>query len=150
MKKRFTDINIWDKVWFMELEPPEKCAIMFIKDKCDNVGVWDVNKKLAETYIGSKVDWEKIVESSNGNIQILNNNKWWIPDFCFFQYGVLNEFNFKNKPHQSYVALLKKHSLWQDYRKTIERLKDKDKDKETAKDIDTDKDLSEKSQKKKL
>ena len=148
MKKRFTDTNIWDKVWFMELEPPEKCAIMFIKDKCDNVGVWDVNKKLAETYIGSKVDWNKILENSNENIQVLSNNKWWIPDFCSFQYGELKEYNLKNMPHQSYILLLKKHSLWEDYQKTIKRLKDKDK--ETAIDIDTDEEKSEKSQKKKL
>ena len=39
-----------------------------------------------------------------------NSKKYWIIDFCDFQYGILKEENNKNKPHQSYISLLKKIS----------------------------------------
>jgi len=109
--KRFTDTNIWvDKPWFIELTPAEKCAFMFIKDRCDAVGVWTPNFKIAETVIGDSLDWNVLIEKVNGNIEILKNGKWWLPDMCEFQYGKLSE---NCKPHQSYIALLKKHSLYE-------------------------------------
>jgi len=109
MSKRFTDTGIWvDKPWFIELTPAEKCAWFFIKDRCDNVGVWKPNYKMAELVIGEKIDWTGFLERVNGNIEVLENGKWWLPDFCEFQYGKLNE---TCRPHQSYILLLEKHGL---------------------------------------
>jgi len=67
-------------------------------------------------------------------VKVVNGGKkWWLVDFCRFQYGELKE-NTNNRPHQSYIALLKKHSLYIDYRKTIERDKEQEKDKEKDKE----------------
>ena len=69
MSKRFTDTGIWvDKPWFIELTPAEKCAWFFIKDRCDNVGVWKLNFKLAELVIGGEIDWNAFLQMCNGNI----------------------------------------------------------------------------------
>ena len=138
--KRFTDTDIWiDRPWFIELEPIDKCAFMFIKDRCDNVGVWVPNFKLAEVIIGSPVDWKALLIKTNENITVLKNSKWWLHDMCNFQYGKLDE---NCRPHQSYIKLLKKHGLldrvYKGYTKGINTLKDKDKDK----DLDKEKDKS--------
>ena len=114
MKKRLTDTEIWDKPWFRQLSPTDKCAIMFIKDKCDNVGVWIPDKELAEIYIGGQVGWEDLPDRVNGNIVILDNGKWWLPDFVEFQWGELSE-ETENNARLSYVRLLKKHGLWTEY-----------------------------------
>jgi uncharacterized phage protein (TIGR02220 family) len=113
--KRFHDTEIWDKPWFMELSPFDKLAFMYIKDKCDAVGVWTPNTKIAEVYIGGQLDWQSLPERCNGNIIILPNKKWWIPDFCEFQYGMPLSESEKNKARAHYVQLLKKHGLWKEY-----------------------------------
>ena len=111
MAKRFTDNTIWNLEWFMNLHPAEKTAFFYVKDQCDSVGVWTPNFKLADFHIGCKIDWEKLKERCNGNIETLDNGKWWIIDFCCFQYGNLTE-ETSNKAHLSYIKLLKKHDLW--------------------------------------
>jgi len=146
MKKRLTDTEIWEKPWFRILSPIDKCAIMFIKDRCDNVGVWIQDKVLAEFYIGGEIDWKTLPDRCNGNIEILDNGKWWLKDFCEFQYGELCE-DTNNKARLSYVYLLKKHGLWgrvrglggdsEGTRRPLvgaqEKEKDKDKDKDKKK-----------------
>ncbi len=137
MAKRFTDSNIWiDKPWFIELTPAEKCAFMFIKDRCDNVGVWVPNFKLAENIIGEPIDWDNLPEKVNGNIIILENGKWWLHDMCDFQYGNLSE---DCIPHKSYIALLKKHGLFsrvpEGYTKGSNTPKEKDKEKDKEKEL---------------
>jgi hypothetical protein len=94
----------------MELEPAQKTAFFYLKDKCDNVGVWSPNFKLADIQIGCHIDWEKLVEDSNENIIILENGKWFIKDFCEFQYGGI-DFNSNSKPIQSYIKTIEKHNL---------------------------------------
>ncbi len=75
------------------------------------MGVWIPDEESAEYFIGQTVDWDLLVDSSNGNIQRLDNGKWWLPDFCRFQYGTLDE-NTKDRARLSYIRLLKNHGLW--------------------------------------
>ena len=135
MPKRFTDTNIWDKPWYIKLSTTDKCAISYIKDRCDNVGVWTPSFALAEFVIGTKVNWEALPGRVNGNIIILPNGKWYLPDFCTFQYGELEE-NTNNKARLSYVNALKKHGLWKGHRGDSESPKEKDKEKEKDLDLD--------------
>ncbi len=155
MGKRFTDTTIWvDKPWFIDLSPTEKCAFMFIKDRCDAVGVWVPNFKMADVCIGDKVDWNVLVTKVNGNIQILANGKWWISDMCAFQYGELSE-ETKDRARLSHIRLLKKHGLWEQilapskgHTRGLHSPKEKDKEKakvkekEKVKDKDKDKSLT--------
>lgn len=141
MKKRMHDIDIWiDCEWFMELSPIDKCAFLFIIDRCDNVGVWKPNFKLAETCINGKPDWGGLSNKVHGNIIVLDCGKWWVPDFCDFQYGMLVD---SNRPHQSYIALLKKHGLFERACKPLtsplQGVKEKDKDLEKDKDKEKEK-----------
>ena len=129
MSKRFVDTNIWNKKWFRELMPINKCALLYLLGKCDNVGVWDVDVEAAEFMIGEKINWDSLIKKSNGNIKILNEKKWYLIDFCSFQYGFLDE-NSKSPAIQSHIRLLKKHSLWVGYKKGIYTHKEKDNEKD--------------------
>lgn len=143
--KRFTDTEIWKKPWFRKLPPSEKTALSFIKDMCDSVGVWTPDFEMAEFFVGESVDWERLKENSNGNIKILDNGKWWLVDFCTFQYGELDEES-NSKPIISYIRQLKKHGLWEEYQrvckgydKGIHTLQEKEKEKEKEKEEEKDK-----------
>jgi len=125
--KRLTDEDIWvDKEWFINLDPVDKCAFMFIKARCDNVGVWVPYFKMAEGCIGKEVDWDALPKKCHDNIEILDNGKWWIIDFCAFQHADLIEYLIDKqdplrtpkdlntrKALKSYIRLLEQHGLTQ-------------------------------------
>ena len=117
--KRLHDASIWDKPWFRKLAPIDKCAFGFIKDKCDNVGVWVPDFESAEFFIGAEVDWEALPEKLNGNIRILDNGKWFLVDFCEFQHKDLISGSTSNAC-KSYVSLLLKHDLLQGFMEKYE------------------------------
>jgi hypothetical protein len=123
MGKRFVDTEIWEKEWFMNLETQEKLAMFWILTKCDNVGVLNHNKALADILIGKKIDWDGIQKKCSKNIEILENGKWWVKDFVDFHWGELKE---TSAPYRSYIKLLKKHNLYQrvtkGYAKAIDTL----------------------------
>lgn len=131
--KRFTDTEIWRKPWFRKLTPAEKCAVRYILDNCDSVGVWDVDTELAEMFIGGEVNWYALPEKCNGNIRVISERKWWLVDFCEFQYGALSE-DSAAKPIQSYVRQLKRHGLWEGYSYPMNTLQEKEKEKEKDKE----------------
>lgn len=151
MSKRYTDKDIWEKEWFLKLSNDEKAAWFYIKDKCDNAGVWTPNFTLANFILG-EIDWNSLPDKLNNNVEILENGKWFIKDFCKFQYTNLSEES-KSIPIQSHIKLLKEHGLWERVSKGLPKVsqrlnkaldkalpKLKDKDKEKDKDIDKYKD----------
>lgn len=135
MSKRFTDNELWQKQWFMDLSPIEKVAFFYIKDACDCVGVWNPNFKLADFLIGEGVNWGELRKKLNGNVELLSDGKWFIIDFVRFQYGELTE---KCKPHKKYIQVLKNHGLFErvlkGYTKGIDTLQEKEEEKELEKD----------------
>lgn len=135
MAKRFIDTTIWTQnKWFRKLSPKNKLLWFYLISNCDAVGVWEEDFELASFIIGDDFKKDEINKEFEGKLKWINAKKIWILDFCDFQYGKLIEENLTNKPHQSYINLLKKHSLWIDYTKTIKSLKEKDKDKDKDKD----------------
>jgi len=110
MKKRFHDTDIWKKDWFLNLLPEEKAFWYYITSNCDAVGVWDAYKELAEFCIGTKIDYNEFIKKTNGNIEKMQNGKWFIVNFCKFQYGSIN-FESKSPVMRNIINLLKKHKL---------------------------------------
>ena len=133
-KKRFTDIEIWDKEWYMDLTPTLKCLMKYIFDKCDASGCWKPNWKLASIHINDTVDLNDLKKLPQDQYEVLENGKIFIPDFINFQYGKLS----KNSPaHNCVFIALEKNNL---QNRAFNRVgyslqdKDKDKDKEIEKD----------------
>ena len=83
---------MFDDTWFQELPPEIKCLWFYICAKCDNAGVWKRNERLAEFQIGSKIDFDSVVEKLNAGkerIRVLETGDWHLTDFIAFQIGNL-------------------------------------------------------------
>lgn len=133
-KKRFTDIEIWDKEWYMELNPTLKCLTKYIFDKCDASGCWKPNWKLASLHINDTVTIDDLKRLPKDQYEVLENGKIFIPDFINFQYGTLSE---KSPAHNPVFTAIIKNNL---SNRVFNRVLDTPKDKDKEKDIDKDKD----------
>ena len=129
MAKRFTDTEIWDKEWFMELSLVKKCLVRYVFDKCDAAGIWSPNWKLASMYIGEAVSEKDLLETGNGLFCKLENGKFFVLKFCSFQYGTLTE---TCAPHKKVIQILTSngidHTQPEGYSKGIYTLQEKEKE----------------------
>ncbi len=142
-KKRFTDTDIWDDVWFRKLPCEYKTLWRYVCDKCDNAGVWKKDFEAASFYVGAPISEKEALEHFNKEktrINTINGGEWQVIQFISFQYGELKP---QCIPHKNVLSLLKKHGL--KYRvggrvgvtlqeKEKEKEEDKDKDKEEEKE----------------
>jgi hypothetical protein len=110
MAKRFTDTEIWDKEWFMNLEPKLKCLVSYVRDKCDLAGIWNPNWVLASVYINDKVSENDLLKIDNGNQFVkLNNGKIHVIGFVQFQNG--EKLNPASPVHKKILSLLEKNGI---------------------------------------
>ena len=111
-KKRFTDCEIWEKDWFLELESDYMILWFWIKDKCNHAGIWTPNRTFLKRNLNIEYDLDKafnLFNSDKERIMILTNKKWFLVDFIYFQYGkVLNP---KNRVHLSIINLLENNEV---------------------------------------
>ena len=139
MAKRYTDSLKWDDPFFADLSNEYKLLWIFILDKCNHAGIYKVNPRMAEFCLGTKYDWTKVLGVFKGRIQSLNDEKWFIPKFIEYQYGVLVE---TNRVHHSILQILTKEGLYKDCSRTILGSKDKDKEKDKVKDKEKENSIS--------
>ena len=139
MSKRFIDTEIWDKDKFCSSTEKQKLLTLFITTKCDQVGVFKMANMLTSAYIGSTVTEDDIL-SIPVDIEKIGDNKYWLLNFCKFQYGELKE---SCKPHKKYIEMLKSESLFErvskGYTKGIHTLQEKEKEKEEEKEEEKEK-----------
>lgn len=134
MSKRFTDSSKWDKGFFSDLDSRMKLAWLYLCDKCDHAGVWDINIKLLSFQTGENYTVADLTNKFADKIYIIDDKLLIIP-FIEFQYGTLNP---ENRVHQSVISKLKKEGLYKVLISPLQGAKDKDKDKD--KDLDKEKD----------
>jgi len=119
----------WDKEWFQELDPKYKCLWLYLCDKCNHAGVWDVNFPLMQFVIKADFNRTEVLSIFKEHIQELPpGDKWLIVDFVDFQYGPLNP---ENRAHASVIEILKKEGAYKGLTRGKQGRKDMDKDKET-------------------
>jgi len=94
MAKRLTDVGKWDKVWFRKLDPIHKCFWLYVCDRCDYAGIWEVDFETAGHYIGQVLE-PNIIKPlfSKQYIELNGGSRWILKDFIIFQYGNFNEQN---------------------------------------------------------
>jgi hypothetical protein len=86
MSKRLTDTDIWKKRWFFDLPDKMKLFWFYILSDCDSAGIWTVNFKILDAYLG-KYEPEKVIDLLKDQVIIIDENYWIIRDFIKFQYG---------------------------------------------------------------
>ncbi len=137
MAKRFTENQKWEDMWFRKLPPVSKLFWLFVVDKCDIAGFWNIDWELASFYIGAQIN-DDILMDFEGRLERMNNNGTiWVVKFIQFQYGHLNP---AVNMHRSVISILKKKGLLERVQDCLTlqeglknpsgRVKDKDKDKD--------------------
>jgi hypothetical protein len=152
-KKRFTDANKWNKVWYRKLKPVEKCFWTYLCDTCDNAGIWEVDFEMAGILIGEPLDPAKLKETFARHFtEIHKGTKWHLIDFVPFQCGCeITQLNETVKPHLSIIRILKQERVLEQFAyplvtvpsKCYVTLQDKDKEKDIDKDKDKEKEVDE-------
>lgn len=105
MSNRFTATEKWDDPWFCGLSPAYKLFWIYLCEKCNHAGIWNVNWPLVKFHC-----WEKDFDITQfgERIVIINEEKWFIKKFVLFQQKIhdLNELNPLNKCHASIINIL--------------------------------------------
>lgn len=132
--KRFTDSKKWDDPWFLDLPSKYKLLWMLILDKCNHAGIYKVNLRLASFMINEEFKRDEVLKFFKDRIQVLSDEKWFVPKFINFQYGVLNE---SVNCHKSVIAELKRGRVDEQLINSCLTLQDKNKnkDKDKAQDL---------------
>ena len=101
MSKRFTDTNIWDQSWFLELSPEGKNIWQFLEKSTDCGGIWKIDIPEMRRKIGCKnINLKHFLEEVNRDYNkltgepvkrnrvmlIANDTKLWLTGFISFQY----------------------------------------------------------------
>jgi len=135
MAKRFTDTDLWDKEWFMNLAPKLKCLVKYVRDKCDIAGFWSPNWRLASMHIGEEVTENDLLSIDYGQqFEKTPDGKISCTGFINFQYGeTLSE---KSPVHRKVQAILDKNKI--DYthpqNRVFNTLQDKEEEEEEEKE----------------
>ena len=87
--KRFTETTKWDDPWYQNLSPPAKLLWSWLLDKCNLVGLIELDFAAASFHIGCKIE-EKHLAELESRLQRLHKWKFFIPKFIPFQYGELS------------------------------------------------------------
>lgn len=118
MAKRFSDSDLWNRDWFLNLEGRHQLFCLYLRDICDHAGVWNPAFKRFEQSTGFRVNPEEYLKACNSpesvRIIVLANGRWWITGFIEDQYktktmnesnaahrGIINSLRFNNVPYLS-------------------------------------------------
>lgn len=112
MAKRFTDTEIWDQDWFIDLPNKYKLLWNYIKDKCDNVGIWRPNKSILQKILGEPINLDEFIQFINiekERLRTLPSGRWWLKDFFIFQYG--DKFSPTSQVHKGALKALVQNGI---------------------------------------
>jgi hypothetical protein len=90
--KRYTDTDEEKDPWFRQLSPALRCVWRFLRNDCDNSGVWKEDVDVLRFYVSKELSKEQIFSAfNNGKKRIIEfaPQKWFITGFVVFQFGYL-------------------------------------------------------------
>ena len=108
MSKRFTETEIWNEDWYLDMDAEYRLFWNYIKDTCNHAGVWKPNVRRFNADIENKIDLDTALHRFNDDktrVDVLPSGHWVILDFVRFQYGSV--LNLNNSCHLSVFNKLK-------------------------------------------
>jgi len=85
MAKRFTVSDKWENVKFRKYSPDAKLLFLYILDKCDIAGFWEIDLELAAFSIGKNMDWEPVLEELSNSYITVSQGLLWVKNFIYYQ-----------------------------------------------------------------
>ena len=147
MAKRFTDSEIWNKDWFLDLSIKQKLLVKFLFDNCDCAGFYEVSYRTLRNCFNEEITKEDF--KGLKQIRFINNETIFIEDFIKYQYNCeISELNPKFSVHRGIIKKLNKYGILGTLTKglanptyeglqVMDKDKDKDKDNTISKQVDT-------------
>jgi|TARA_R110000824_G_scaffold105031_3_gene248785 hypothetical protein len=143
--KRFTDAEKWKDPFFENLNNNFKLIWLYLLDDCDNAGIWNKSIKRLNFHCNTSVTEKELQQIFKKRLYPITEDKWFIPKFMIFQYGV-DWFDSNNKAVISarrkleHLNIIVDNTLSIPYQYSIDTVKDKDKDKskDKAKELEVD------------
>jgi hypothetical protein len=109
MAKRFTDSELWNKDWFLELSIKQKLLVKYVFDNCDIAGFLEISFRTLSFVLGEKVTKEDF--DGLKQISFINENTVFVEDFIKFQNGVtIEELNPNYSVHKGILKKLNKYN----------------------------------------
>lgn len=109
MAKRFTDSELWNKDWFLDLSIKQKLLVKYIFDNCDIAGFLEISFRTLSFVFGEKVtreDFEGLKQ-----IKFINENTVFVEDFIKFQNNVeIEDLNPNYSVHKGIIKKLNKYN----------------------------------------
>ena len=127
MAKRFTDTELWNQDWFLDIPKDYKLFYFYMKDACNHAGIFKPNFRVFSALNDCLIDSSealKFFNSDKERVLVLKNGRWLIKDFFLFQYGT--KLNNKNKCHQSVLKSLEDNNVKIDSLNNVEILEVKE------------------------
>lgn len=116
MAKRFADTKLHRKAWFRKLPLALRETWRILCAECDEIGVWEIDLESLNFTLGldeGDPDWVDLESIRRAfDVQIIEDDKLFIPGFVAFQYGdESGEVSHKNKILPKLVRMLKARGL---------------------------------------
>lgn len=105
------EIHVWDHPDFGDLNQTLKLFDWFVRSKCDNIGVYHHNRRLAEFHCEGGIDLQKYIDTLNRSkltIERLGDDLLWRLDFVRETWGTITA---ETNLGKSCWRLLIKHGL---------------------------------------
>lgn len=112
MLKRYFDTHLWQKDDFLELPDRQKLLTLYLTANCDCVGMFCMSLKYSIFAFDNSALTEDEILNGFLNVEKHSEGKYWLVDFCKFQYGVLKENSSGKGIHSSYLRKLKEYGLY--------------------------------------
>lgn len=114
MAKRYTDTEKWDMGWFHALSKEHKLFWLYLQDKCNIGGIWNVNWP----YVRHAVGLEPIKAEVYGTkVKVLDEGgdeeRWFLTDFVLKQQSIqtLGDLSPSNLCHAAILKILYKDNI---------------------------------------
>ena len=108
MRRLVTDAARFGSEWYLDLPPAMKVAYDYMWAHADCAGIWDVNMKLIEFIVGTKLDWDAFLRKTAGHVLSIATSKYYLPDYIPVIYGKLN---LESKAHGKIFDALSRHEI---------------------------------------